>query len=118
MTDTTNLSTEGADASDVNWQETATTLQEEVTRQAQEISDLKEQLQEATTKLANLPKSDAERVVPLAEYKQGDKVLALKNGDWLSGVVSERDKISNHLHVNTDRGPVTIASTRLIKREI
>lgn len=55
-------------------------------------------------------------VEPLSAYKSGDKVSVMKNGDWLPGFVSEKDRVSNHLHINTERGPVTIASTNFIKR--
>jgi hypothetical protein len=102
---------EAVDASDVEWHETALALQKRVT-------ELEGQLAEAEAKLSERAAADAAQVTPLKDYKSGDPVSVLKNGDWLLGIVSEKDKVSNHLHVNTERGPVTVASTRFIKRLI
>lgn len=100
-------STEGIDASDVDWHEAARELQAKVT-------ELEGELAEAQAKLNE--RDAAAQVTPLKDYKSGDEVTVLKNGDWLPGIISEKDKVSNHLHVNTERGPVTVASTRFIKR--
>lgn len=52
----------------------------------------------------------------LKSYLQDEKVMVLKHGDWLPGKVSSIDKVSHHLHVETERGPVTIASPRNIRK--
>lgn len=51
----------------------------------------------------------------LKDYKVGDQVEVLKNGDWLPGGVQSKDSVSGHLHVHTERGPVTIASLNNIR---
>lgn len=61
-------------------------------------------------------KAVSEEPTPLKSYESGQYVTVLKNGDWLEGRVSHRDKVSNHVHVDTDRGPVTVASNKYIKR--
>lgn len=50
---------------------------------------------------------------PLRSYKVGQLVSAVRNGEWLEGVISEIDPFGTH--VQTDRGPVTIAKDALIK---
>lgn len=62
------------------------------------------------------PRAESTIATPsLKTYNEGQLVEVLRGGDWIPGRVSSRDKVSNHVHVDTERGPVTIASTRYIK---
>jgi hypothetical protein len=60
----------------------------------------------------------AETPLKLTDFKQGEyvEVLDMRSARWTPGYISSRDPISNHLHVETDRGPVTVASTQRIRR--
>lgn len=60
----------------------------------------------------------AETPAKLTDYKQGEQVEVLdpKAGVWREGFISSIDRISNHLHVDTERGPITVASTGRIRR--
>ena len=60
------------------------------------------------------PKRDLQP--PLKHYRQFEKVSVMRNGDWLEGTISTIDKVSFNLHVDTERGPVTIASPRLVRK--
>lgn len=53
---------------------------------------------------------------PLKAYKDGEQVEVVKNGSWLKGHITQRDKVSGHLHVHTDRGPVTVASSHGVRK--
>lgn len=53
---------------------------------------------------------------PLKEYKDGEPVEVIKNGDWLPGHITSRDKTSGHLHIHTARGPVTVGSTHVVRK--
>lgn len=55
-------------------------------------------------------------VLPLTMYKTGDKVEAMRNYDWLPGVISSTDALGNNVHVDTERGPVTIANKNRLRR--
>jgi len=135
---------EAVDASDVDWHETAIALQNEATDLKRQLAEARQNYPrpdgdfivlgpeiftgaEGTVGAGIIcwkgqnfvpQETSAAQDTPLKEYKSGDAVTVLKNGDWLPGIVSEKDKVSNILHVNTERGPVTIASTRFIKRLI
>lgn len=63
-----------------------------------------------------VPQKEKDLQPPLTAYSVGERVVALKNGDWLEGSVSEKDRVSHNLHVQTERGPVTIASSRMVKK--
>lgn len=52
----------------------------------------------------------------LKAYAPNEKVMVLKNGDWLEGQITSIDKVSSHLHVHTERGPVTIGSSHMIRK--
>jgi hypothetical protein len=51
---------------------------------------------------------------PLRAYTVGESVYVLKNGDSIPGKVAELSSFG--VQVDTDRGPVTIANTRGIKK--
>jgi hypothetical protein len=51
----------------------------------------------------------------LGAYDMGDAVEIKVLGAWTPGRVSSVDRISNRVHVDTDLGPKTIASTRGIR---
>lgn len=53
---------------------------------------------------------------PLKNYGDGERVEVFKNGSWLAGHITSRDKVSGHLHVHTDRGPVTVASSHGVRK--
>jgi hypothetical protein len=53
---------------------------------------------------------------PLKSYKDGEQVEAFKNGSWLPGHITSRDKVSGHLHIHTERGPVTIATSNGVRK--
>jgi hypothetical protein len=51
---------------------------------------------------------------PLRDYKVGERVYVLREGDSIPGQVSELTSFG--VQVDTARGPVTIAHTRAIKK--
>lgn len=55
---------------------------------------------------------------PLRSYKQGTyvEVFNATSGDWTPGYVSEIDR-SGHLHVETERGPLTIGHARRVRTQ-
>lgn len=53
---------------------------------------------------------------PLKSYAVGERVTVMKNGDWLDGQITSIDKVSSHLHVHTERGPVTIGAPHMIHK--
>lgn len=55
-------------------------------------------------------------VLPLTAYKVGMNVDVLRNYDWLKGVVSSTDALGGNVHVDTERGPVTIANKNRLRR--
>jgi len=63
-----------------------------------------------------VPQPEKNPQPPLKEYRQGEEVEAMKNGDWLKGRISTIDKGSHWLHVDTERGPVTIASSAMVRK--
>lgn len=72
-----------------------------------------ESVQEALKRYTEV---DANRVVPLSEYRQGDKVevLAISQGKWVPGGISEIG--SWGISVDTERGPVTVGTDTRIRR--
>lgn len=52
----------------------------------------------------------------LKQYKDGEQVEVFKNGAWLPGFITSREKGSSMIHVHTDRGPVSVASTHGIRK--
>lgn len=52
----------------------------------------------------------------LKDFREGEQVEVFKNGDFLPGFIQSRDKVSGHLHVHTDRGPVTVANVNHIRK--
>lgn len=60
-------------------------------------------------------KIDANKPDPkLKDYAVGESVEVIKNGDWLPGHV--QSKQAGLLSVYTQRGPVTVASTHIIRK--
>ena len=53
----------------------------------------------------------------LASYKPGEyvEVLWLQSGTWENGFISSIDPLSKHLHVETEKGPVTIGTVRRVR---
>jgi hypothetical protein len=52
----------------------------------------------------------------LRAYKPNDFVEVLHHdGEWTRGYVSSLDSTSNYIHVETEKGPVTVATTRRIR---
>lgn len=58
-----------------------------------------------------VPQKEANPQPALSAYKDGEQIEVMKNGEWRRGHVTSRDRVSGHLHVHTERGPVTVAST-------
>lgn len=54
----------------------------------------------------------------LKAYKVDEGVQVLRQGDWVPGQISSIDKISHHLHVQTERGPVTVASSNNVRKAV
>lgn len=52
----------------------------------------------------------------LKAYKVGEIVEALKAGDWLTGHITSIGFDGSPIYVHTERGPVTVASTRMIRK--
>lgn len=64
-----------------------------------------------------VPQIETEATDPeLKDYKLGEKIQVIKNGDWMNGFIQSRDPGNGPLHVFTERGPVTVASTSMIRR--
>lgn len=57
-----------------------------------------------------------EKQLTLKDFREGEQVEVFKNGDFLPGFIQSRDKVSGHLHVHTDRGPVTVATPTHIRK--
>lgn len=53
---------------------------------------------------------------PLKDYKDDERVEVFKNGAWLPGQITSRDRVSGHLHIHTERGPVTIATSNGVRK--
>lgn len=64
-----------------------------------------------------VPQAEAKKLT-LKDFKDGEKVevFSAKAGDFIPGFIQDRDKVSGHLHVHTDRGPVTIATANYIRK--
>ncbi len=63
-----------------------------------------------------VPQAQKDSQPPLSSYRVDELVEAVKNGAWLPGRISSIDKGSHWLHVQTERGPVTIASQQLVRK--
>lgn len=53
---------------------------------------------------------------PLSAYKDGEHVQVIKDGDWMPGVINGVEKRLGLLYVHTERGPVSIASNKFIRK--
>ncbi len=54
--------------------------------------------------------------VPLKDYKEGEAVLVLREGNWIEGRIDSISEMGNNVHVQTERGPVTIATPKRVRR--
>lgn len=52
----------------------------------------------------------------LKYYAQYENVEVMRNGDWIPGRISAIERVSGNLYVHTERGPVTIASPRTVRK--
>lgn len=54
---------------------------------------------------------------PLTAYKQGQYVetLHIPSGTWIDGYISSIDAVSRHLHIETERGPLTVGVARRVR---
>ena len=64
-----------------------------------------------------VPQAEVKKLT-LKDFKDGEKVevFSSKVGDFIPGFVQDRDRVSGHLHVHTDRGPVTVGTTNYIRK--
>jgi hypothetical protein len=54
----------------------------------------------------------------LKDYAVEDFVEVLRAGAWVPGKVESIDLVSGHLHVGTERGPVTIANDHRVQKAV
>ncbi len=80
--------------------------------QADQVTELISSVLSSTVKLTN------EKPLELKDYADGDKVQVVKNGDWQDGFIQNRDSKNGPLHVFTERGPVTVASNKMIRKPV
>lgn len=52
----------------------------------------------------------------LKNYAVQEQVIVLRNGDWTPAVVTDKNPEGTMLNVFTERGPLTIMSTRNIQK--
>lgn len=52
----------------------------------------------------------------LSSYKDGDQVEVIKDGDWMPGVINGIERRLKLIYVHTERGPVSIASPKFIRK--
>lgn len=85
-----------------------------------QVEQVQEVINEALRRqLAEQPVAEPKsKVITLADYKLGEQVevFSPKAGDFIKGFIQTRDKGSGHLHVHTDRGPVTVATVNYIRK--
>lgn len=72
------------------------------------IAELEAQLAERDAAAVVAPESPKAR--KLSEYKNGDQIEVVKDGDWKAGFVTGVEKKLGLVYVHTDRGPVTVAN--------
>lgn len=109
---------ENNDGPEVDWKALAQRLQAEVTRLEAELAAVTVQSSDATAALEQIREKQNAEALPLTlkDYKAGERVSVLKNYNWLDGQITSIDRGSHHLHVHTERGPVTIASPMFVKK--
>lgn len=52
---------------------------------------------------------------PLKDYKRGDLIDVVRQGDWVEGFVQTVEKDLNMVYTHTDRGPVTVGNPNNIR---
>jgi hypothetical protein len=60
----------------------------------------------------------AVKPLTLKDFKDGEQVevFSAKAGDFIPGFIQDRDRVSGHLHVHTDRGPVTVGTVNYVRK--
>lgn len=55
------------------------------------------------------------KVKKLSDYRSGDNVQVIKEGEWRDGFVNGVEKKLGMVYVHTDRGPVTVQNAASIR---
>lgn len=63
-----------------------------------------------------VPQKERNLQPPLKEYKLGEVVEVIKDGDWLKGHITSIERGSHFLDVHTERGPVTAGSSHKVRK--